>query len=107
MSTATPTVTTAALEKSKIAILGYGSQGRSHALNLRDSGLDVIVGLRAGGATAATAKADGFTVVEPAEAVKQAEVLGTSCAVPRTLSAPPGTNTASDSSSSQMNAPMK
>ncbi len=75
MSTATPTVTTAALEKSKIAILGYGSQGRSHALNLRDSGLDVIVGLRAGGATAATAKADGFTVVEPAEAVKQADLV--------------------------------
>ncbi|WP_018973491.1 ketol-acid reductoisomerase [Rudaea cellulosilytica] len=75
MSTASPTVTTAALEKSKIAILGYGSQGRSHALNLRDSGLDVIVGLRAGGATAATAKADGFTVVEPAEAVKQADLV--------------------------------
>ncbi|MBS0514980.1 MAG: ketol-acid reductoisomerase [Proteobacteria bacterium] len=75
MSTATPAVTTAALEKSKIAILGYGSQGRSHALNLRDSGLDVIVGLRAGGATAATAKADGFTVVEPAEAVKQADLV--------------------------------
>ena len=75
MSTATPTVTTAAIEKSKIAILGYGSQGRSHALNLRDSGLDVIVGLRAGGATAATAKADGFTVVEPAEAVKQADLV--------------------------------
>ncbi|HEX7916905.1 MAG TPA: ketol-acid reductoisomerase [Rudaea sp.] len=68
-------MTTAALEKSKIAILGYGSQGRSHALNLRDSGLDVIVGLRAGGATAATAKADGFTVVEPAEAVKQADLV--------------------------------
>jgi ketol-acid reductoisomerase len=75
MSTASPTVTTAALEKSKIAILGYGSQGRSHALNLRDSGLDVIVGLRAGGVTAATAKADGFTVVEPAEAVKQADLV--------------------------------
>ena len=75
MSTASPAVTTAALEKSKIAILGYGSQGRSHALNLRDSGLDVIVGLRAGGATAAVAKADGFTVVEPAEAVKQADLV--------------------------------
>jgi ketol-acid reductoisomerase len=75
MSTATPVVTTAAIEKSKIAVLGYGSQGRSHALNLRDSGLDVIVGLRANGATAATAKADGFTVVEPAEAVKQADLV--------------------------------
>ncbi|MBS0590002.1 MAG: ketol-acid reductoisomerase [Proteobacteria bacterium] len=75
MSSASPVVTTAELEKSKIAILGYGSQGRSHALNLRDSGLDVIVGLRAGGATAATAKADGFTVIEPAEAVKQADLV--------------------------------
>jgi ketol-acid reductoisomerase len=75
MTTATSPVTTAALEKSKIALLGYGSQGRAHALNLRDSGLDVVVGLRAGGATAATAKADGFTVLEPAEAVKQADLV--------------------------------
>ncbi|MBN8884695.1 MAG: ketol-acid reductoisomerase [Rudaea sp.] len=75
MATALTPVTTAALEKSKIAILGYGSQGRSHALNLRDSGLDVIVGLRPNGATAATAKADGFTVLDPAEAVKQADLV--------------------------------
>ncbi len=66
---------TQALEGKRIAVLGYGSQGRAHALNLRDSGLDVVVGLRAGGATAATAKADGFTVVEPAEAVKNADLV--------------------------------
>ncbi len=46
----------------KIAIIGYGSQGRAHALNLRDSGFDIIVGLRPGGATEAKAQADGFTV---------------------------------------------
>ncbi|EGD19820.1 ketol-acid reductoisomerase, partial [Xanthomonas hortorum ATCC 19865] len=54
----------------KIAIIGYGSQGRAHALNLRDSGFDVTVGLRAGGPTESKAQADGFTVVAPAEAVK-------------------------------------
>src|SRR5690242_10670198 len=40
-----------ALKGKRIAVLGYGSQGRAHALNLRDSGLDVVVGLRRGGAT--------------------------------------------------------
>lgn len=67
--------TTELLANKKIAILGYGSQGRSHALNLRDSGLDVIVGLRATGATARIAQADGFTVVEPADAVKLADLV--------------------------------
>ena len=41
--------TTKALEGKRIAVLGYGSQGRAHALNLRDSGLDIVVGLRRGG----------------------------------------------------------
>ncbi len=49
----------------KIAIIGYGSQGRAHALNLRDSGFDVTVGLRPGGPTESKAQADGFTVVAP------------------------------------------
>src|SRR5690606_35166874 len=53
----------------KIAIVGYGSQGRAHALNLRDSGFDVTVGLRPGGPTEAKAKADGFVVKRPAETV--------------------------------------
>ena len=39
------------LEGKRIAILGYGSQGRAHALNLKDSGFDVVVGLRSGGAS--------------------------------------------------------
>lgn len=59
----------------KIAIIGYGSQGRAHALNLRDSGFDVTVGLRPGGPTEAKAQADGFTVVAPSEAVKSADLV--------------------------------
>jgi len=74
MSTETK-ATTKALEHKRIAVLGYGSQGRAHALNLRDSGLDVVIGLRKGGATSAKAQADGFRVLEPAEAVKNAELV--------------------------------
>src|SRR5690606_14950150 len=59
----------------KIAIVGYGSQGRAHALNLRDSGFDVTVGLRPGGPTEAKAQADGFVVKSPAEAVKDADLV--------------------------------
>lgn len=54
----------------RIAIIGYGSQGRAHARNLRDSGFDVIVGARAGGEAERRAKADGFTTTSPAEATK-------------------------------------
>lgn len=61
--------------KSTIAILGYGSQGRAHALNLRDSGLDVIIGLRPGGPTSITAEADGFSILTPEEAVKRADLV--------------------------------
>ena len=73
--TTAPVATTAPLATARIAVLGYGSQGRAHALNLRDSGLDVVVGLRAGGPTALKAEADGFKVVEPAEAVKGADLV--------------------------------
>lgn len=59
----------------KVAILGYGSQGRAHALNLRDSGWTVEVGGRLGGPSAAKAKTDGFTPVTMAEAVKNADVV--------------------------------
>jgi len=69
------TVTTQALQDARIAVLGYGSQGRAHALNLRDSGLDVVVGLRPDGATRAKALADGFAVVTPEEAVKGADLV--------------------------------
>lgn len=69
------TATTDALKKSRIAILGYGSQGRAHALNLRDSGLDVVVGLRPNGPTSAKAAADGFKVATPQDAVKNADLV--------------------------------
>ena len=49
-----------AIEAKTIAVIGYGSQGRAQALNLRDSGCKVIVGLRADSSAAATAQRDGF-----------------------------------------------
>ncbi len=63
------------LEGKRLAILGYGSQGRAHALNLHDSGADVVVGLRAGGASWEKAQADGLEVMTPAEAVADAELV--------------------------------
>ena len=51
------------LDGKKIAIIGYGSQGHAHALNLRDSGCDVIIGLYEGSKSAKVAEADGFTVI--------------------------------------------
>ena len=59
----------------KIAIVGYGSQGRAHAQNLKDSGHDVIVGVREGGKGWKTAQADGLAVAEPSEAVKDADII--------------------------------
>jgi ketol-acid reductoisomerase len=63
------------LSGERLAVLGYGSQGRAHALNLRDSGHDVVVGLRPGGKTSAKAERDGFAVVAPAEAVENAGLV--------------------------------
>ena len=63
------------LKDKTIAVLGYGSQGHAHALNLRDSGLRVIVGLRPGGPSFEKAKADGFEPLDPASACAQAEVI--------------------------------
>ena len=62
-----------ALRGARIAVLGYGSQGHAQAQNLRDSGYDVIVGLEPTRPSAKQAKADGFTVVSPAEAAKRAD----------------------------------
>jgi ketol-acid reductoisomerase len=59
----------------RIAILGYGSQGRAHALNLRDSGLNVVVGLRKSGASWSKAEADGLNVMEPSNAVRNAKIV--------------------------------
>ena len=63
-----------ALEGKRIAVVGYGSQGRAHALNLRDSKLDVVVGLR-GGSSWAQAEKDGFKPAAPVEATKGADVV--------------------------------
>jgi ketol-acid reductoisomerase len=68
-------VDTSALEGKQITILGYGSQGRAHALNLKDSGHDVVIGARNGGASVAKAEADGFVVKEPGEAVVGAAIV--------------------------------
>ena len=59
----------------KIAIIGYGSQGRAWALNLRDSGLDVIVGLRPKGSSWKMAKEDGFEPLPIPEAAKEGEII--------------------------------
>ena len=59
----------------RIAVLGYGSQGRAQALNLRDSGLNVVVGLRAGSGSRALAERDGFAVQEPTGAVAGAAIV--------------------------------
>src|SRR5688500_9967787 len=64
-----------ALKGARIAILGYGSQGRAHALNLKDSGYDVVVGVRKSGDSFAKAKKDGLEVAEPTEAVKNADLI--------------------------------
>lgn len=63
------------LENKKIAVIGYGTQGHAQAQNLRDSGLDVVVGQRKGGASYERAIADGFEPVSAAEATAQADVI--------------------------------
>jgi ketol-acid reductoisomerase len=63
------------LESRRVAVIGYGSQGHAHALNLRDSGIDVVVGLRAGGASWAKASASGLLVKEVSEAVREADLV--------------------------------
>ena len=64
-----------ALKGKKIAIIGYGSQGHAHALNLKESGLDVIVGLRKDSKSWKKAEEQGLNVFETAEAAKQADVI--------------------------------
>ena len=62
------------LKDKKVAIIGYGSQGHAHALNLKESGVDVVVGLYKGSKSAARAEAAGLTVKTVAEAVADADV---------------------------------
>jgi len=63
------------LKDKTVAVIGYGSQGHAHAQNLRDSGVNVIVGLYEGSKSAETAKNDGFTVLNADQAVQQADVV--------------------------------
>ena len=64
-----------ALKGKRIAVLGYGSQGRAHALNLRDSKLEVVVGLRQGGPSWTQGEQDGWKLLSPAEASRGADVI--------------------------------
>lgn len=64
-----------ALEGKRIAVVGYGSQGRAHALNLRESKLNVVVGLRRGGPSWAQAEQDGWKLAAPSEASEGADVI--------------------------------
>ncbi|SFG41729.1 ketol-acid reductoisomerase [Oribacterium sp. WCC10] len=63
------------LKGKKICIIGYGSQGHAHALNLKESGCDVVVGLYEGSKSKAKAESQGLTVLPTAEAVKQSDVI--------------------------------
>ena len=63
------------LEGKKIAIIGYGSQGHAHALNLKESGCDVIIGLYEGSKSKAKAEAQGLKVYPTAEAAKMADII--------------------------------
>src|SRR3977135_1128735 len=65
----------ALIQSKKVAIIGYGSQGHAHALNLKDSGVQVRVGLREGSPSAAKAKLAGLEVSSVAEATKWADVI--------------------------------
>ena len=63
------------IKKKTLAVIGYGSQGHAHALNLKDSGCKVIIGLYKGSKSIRVAKRHGFEVMEVAEAVSKAEVI--------------------------------
>jgi ketol-acid reductoisomerase len=58
-----------------VAVIGYGSQGHAHALNLKDSGVSVVVGLHAGSRSRQKAEAEGLTVLTPAEAAQRADIV--------------------------------
>ncbi|MGC9360605.1 MAG: ketol-acid reductoisomerase [Anaerolineae bacterium] len=63
------------LDGKRIAVIGYGSQGHAHALNLHDSGCDVVVGLYEGSKSWAKAESDGLTVMKTADAVASADIV--------------------------------
>ncbi len=63
------------LDGKTVAIIGYGSQGHAHALNLKDSGASVVVGLRSSSASAEKARAHGLEVLEPADAASRGDIV--------------------------------
>src|ERR1700758_198013 len=63
------------LDGKTVAIIGYGSQGHAHALNLKDSGVDVVVGLRSGSSSVAKAQAHDLKVMEPADAASEGDIV--------------------------------
>ena len=65
----------ALIARRKVAVIGFGSQGHAHAMNLKDSGIDVVVGLREGSRREATASAAGIKVVTPEDAADWADVI--------------------------------
>ena len=65
----------ALLDGKTIAIIGYGSQGHAHALNLKDSGASVVVGLRSGSSSRAKAEQHGLRVLEPADAASEGDIV--------------------------------
>ena len=68
-------VNQAAIAERTIAVLGYGSQGHAHALNLRDSGVNVVIGLREGSSSIDKAKQEGFEVLSLSDATKKADAV--------------------------------
>ena len=65
----------AAIQDKTVAIIGYGSQGHAHALNLKESGINVIIGLYEGSKSWKRAEEQGFTVYTAAEAAKKADII--------------------------------
>ena len=65
----------ALIKSRKVAVIGYGSQGHAHALNMKESGIDVVVGLKEGSSSRPKAEAEGLTVMTPAEAARWANVV--------------------------------
>jgi len=63
------------IKSKSVAIIGYGSQGHAHANNLKDSGINVVVGLRSGSSSVSKAEASGLKVLSIEEAVKNADVV--------------------------------
>lgn len=63
------------LQQKRVAVIGYGSQGHAHALNMKDNGCDVVIGLPTGSKSKAKAEASGLRVMTPADAAQQADVI--------------------------------